>query len=138
MSSSLSTSNNTRFQNLLAAASPSTSASSSFPIKSLLFKPASSFGSIAAVSSSYSSVTVPPSTMGDATMDAVQKRLMFEDEFVPNPFFLIDTTFFLIILTKFWSWTWGFRWNSFSVRALNIPSGIYLFSIQYYLVQFIL
>lgn len=32
--------------------------------------------------------------MGDATMDAVQKRLMFEDEFVPNPFFLIDTTFF--------------------------------------------
>ncbi|KAK6156471.1 hypothetical protein DH2020_010719 [Rehmannia glutinosa] len=76
--------------------------SSFFPLKSVHFKPTSLFASTASaadcrrvcpvrVSSSYSSVTAHPSTMGDVTadsaMDAVQRRLMFEDEFVPNPVF---------------------------------------------------
>lgn len=83
-----------RFQNLLAAASSSYSShSSSFPLKSLLFiNPRSLLFTHSVrtlpslyVSSSYSPLTAPPpSTMGhvtaDSTMDAVQRRLMFEDE----------------------------------------------------------
>ncbi|KAL7109625.1 hypothetical protein ACP275_06G185800 [Erythranthe tilingii] len=81
------------FQNWLAAAANSTSAfsSSAFPLKSLFLKPRSNFTSTPALrrtlrlsSYSYSTSAAPPSTMGDAAadsaMDAVQRRLMFEDE----------------------------------------------------------
>ncbi|KAL3630909.1 rRNA processing protein [Castilleja foliolosa] len=85
-------SNTIRFQNLLPAAPNSSSSSSTslssycFPLKSISIKPTSTtFAGRVHVSSSYSSVAdPPPSTMGDATadstMDAVQRRLMFEDE----------------------------------------------------------
>ncbi|KAI3470349.1 hypothetical protein Pfo_027012 [Paulownia fortunei] len=84
-----------RFQKLLAAATSASTATSSSasPLKSLLLKPTSLFTSTPAfttrlfplrLSSSYSSFTAPPSTMSDVTadsaMDAVQRRLMFEDE----------------------------------------------------------
>ncbi|CAA0814351.1 Isopentenyl-diphosphate Delta-isomerase I-chloroplastic [Striga hermonthica] len=82
--------------NLLPAApscsfsTSSSSSYSSFPLKSINFKLASIFASagaarrVVSASSSYSSAAAPPLTMGDVTadsaMDAVQRRLMFEDE----------------------------------------------------------
>ncbi|KAL8557840.1 hypothetical protein ACS0TY_005077 [Phlomoides rotata] len=75
-----------RLQNLISASASTTSSSSTtcFPHKSILFK--RSFLSAAVVSRRVSAVpvTAPPSTMGDvasdSAMDAVQRRLMFEDE----------------------------------------------------------
>ncbi|PIN12895.1 Isopentenyl pyrophosphate:dimethylallyl pyrophosphate isomerase [Handroanthus impetiginosus] len=85
------TPNAIRLQNLLAA--PSSTSPAAFPLKSLLFRPTSLSTSTAAacirvfplrVSSSHSSVTASSSAMGDvaadSAMDAVQRRLMFEDE----------------------------------------------------------
>ncbi|GER51343.1 isopentenyl diphosphate isomerase [Striga asiatica] len=84
------------------------SSSSSFPLKSVNFKSASIFASagaarrVVSASSSYSSAAAPPLTIGDVTadsaMDAVQRRLMFEDEFVPAPFFSFSA---LCIFTGF-------------------------------------
>ncbi|KAK6137829.1 hypothetical protein DH2020_028432 [Rehmannia glutinosa] len=77
-----------RFQKLLASAISITTSSSSSPLKSLLYKSTlhrTSLLSLRLSTAFYSSSTAaPPSTMGDvtadSTMDAVQRRLMFEDE----------------------------------------------------------
>lgn len=88
------------FQKLLAASTAAASSSSSTsPLKSLLFKPIhrrSLFNPIPVSAATpfrlrfAASFAAAPSTMGDVTadsaMDAVQRRLMFEDEFVPSPF----------------------------------------------------
>ncbi|KAK4433042.1 Isopentenyl-diphosphate Delta-isomerase II [Sesamum alatum] len=95
MSSSLTSSSNAvRFQSWLAAApfaaaaGSASSSSSSFRLKSLLFKPTSAaprlFASLRVSSSQSYTASPSKSTMGDVTadsaMDAVQRRLMFEDE----------------------------------------------------------
>nr|WBU15642.1 isopentenyl-diphosphate delta-isomerase [Elsholtzia bodinieri] len=82
------------FQKLLAASSAASSSSSTSPLKSLLFKPAlcrSLFNSNPVSAATplrhrfTASFSAAPSTMGDvaaadSAMDAVQRRLMFEDE----------------------------------------------------------
>ncbi|PIM98671.1 Isopentenyl-diphosphate Delta-isomerase [Handroanthus impetiginosus] len=82
-----------RLQKLLAVAPSSSTTFSTFPLKSLLFKRASPFTATPVIPARtttlsalrlYSSAADPPSTMADAAadsaMDAVQRRLMFEDE----------------------------------------------------------
>lgn len=88
------------FQKLLAAstAAASSSSSSISPLKSLLFKPPSyrSFFHPRPLAAATPfrlrfAAAATTSTMGgvaaDSAMDAVQRRLMFEDEFVPYPSF---------------------------------------------------
>ncbi|KAL2227890.1 isopentenyl-diphosphate Delta-isomerase I [Sesamum indicum] len=79
MSSSLTTTTTTTSNAIRFRTPPS---SATFPLKSLLFKPTPTpplFPSLR-VSSSHSSFTASPSTTADSAMDAVQRRLMFEDE----------------------------------------------------------
>lgn len=95
------------FQKLLAA----TSAAAASPLKSFLFKPIhhrSLFNPISVPAATpfrrrfAASFAAAPSTMGDvaadSAMDAVQRRLMFEDEFVPSPF--ISLSWFLILALR--------------------------------------
>lgn len=75
--SALITSNTIRLHNLL----PPSSSPSRFPLKSLLFK--SSTASYSALRRLCSSTMPVHHLVADPAMDAVQRRLMFEDEFVP-------------------------------------------------------
>ncbi|XP_051119810.1 isopentenyl-diphosphate Delta-isomerase I-like [Andrographis paniculata] len=80
-------SNVARLQNLLPAPPCCSSSAAAAAVKSLIFKPISAAApgrrlrALSVSSSSHSSVSAaPPSVGDDSGMDAVQRRLMFEDE----------------------------------------------------------